>query len=58
MNKMMKTIGLGAPLALACSHAFAAQESYKIDENHSLANWSIRYVASKINAGKALSDAD
>ncbi len=27
--------------------ANAAQEAYKIDENHSFANWSIRHVASK-----------
>ena len=38
---------LAAALVLACSHALAEQETYKIDENHSFANWSVRHVASK-----------
>lgn len=47
MNTCIKTTWLGALLVLACSHAFAEQETYKIDENHSFANWSLRHVASK-----------
>jgi polyisoprenoid-binding protein YceI len=39
--------GLGAALVLACSHALAAPEAYKIDDAHSFVNWSIRHVASK-----------
>jgi polyisoprenoid-binding protein YceI len=42
MKINVKLIGLGAALVLACSHAFAEQETYKIDENHSFANWSLR----------------
>ena len=47
MKLMIKTLTLTAALVLACSHAIAEQEAYKIDENHSFANWSIRHVASK-----------
>ena len=47
MNNLIKNTGLVAALVLACSHALAEQEAYKIDENHSFANWSIRHVASK-----------
>jgi polyisoprenoid-binding protein YceI len=47
MKINVKLIGLGAALVLACSHALAEQETYKIDENHSFANWSLRHVASK-----------
>ena len=47
MKLIAKIIGLAADLVLACSHAIAEQETYKIDENHSFANWSIRHVASK-----------
>jgi polyisoprenoid-binding protein YceI len=47
MKKILKTTALGAALLLACSHALAEQEIYKIDENHSFANWSLRHVASK-----------
>lgn len=47
MKNSVKTMGLAAALVLACSHALAEQEAYKIDENHSFANWSIRHVASK-----------
>ena len=36
-----------AALLLACSHALAAPETYKIDDSHSFANWSVRHVASK-----------
>ena len=55
---------LAAALILACSHAIAEQETYKIDENHSFANWSIRHVASKTSGtfsditGKILIDRD
>jgi polyisoprenoid-binding protein YceI len=47
MKINVKLIGLVAALVLACSHALAEQEAYKIDENHSFANWSLRHVASK-----------
>jgi polyisoprenoid-binding protein YceI len=47
MKINVKLISLGAALVLACSHALAEQEIYKIDENHSFANWSLRHVASK-----------
>ena len=39
--------GLGAALVLACSHASAAPEAYRIDDTHSFANWSLRHVVSK-----------
>ena len=47
MKLIVSSLGLAAALILACSHAIAEQETYKIDENHSFANWSIRHVASK-----------
>ena len=56
MKSIAKTIGTGlkhssaglaAALVLVCSHALAEPEAYKIDENHSFANWSVRHVASK-----------
>ena len=47
MKLIVNSLGLAAALVLACSHALAEQETYKIDENHSFANWSIRHVASK-----------
>ena len=47
MKISFKNYALGAALVLACSHALAEQEMYKIDENHSFANWSLRHVASK-----------
>ena len=64
MKINVKSIGLAAALILACSHAIAEQETYKIDENHSFANWSIRHVASKTSGtfsditGKILIDRD
>ena len=47
MKISFKNYALGATLVLACSHAHAEQEMYKIDENHSFANWSLRHIASK-----------
>lgn len=47
MFKLIKTAGLQAALVLACSHAVAGSEAYKIDENHSFVNWSVRHVVSK-----------
>ena len=47
MRNLLKTTALAATLVLACSHALAEQEMYKIDENHSFANWSLRHIASK-----------
>ena len=64
MKLIAKTLGLTAALVLACSHALAEQETYKIDENHSFANWSVRHVASKTSGtfsditGKILIDRD
>ena len=37
---------LGLAFSLSTS-AFAAQETYKIDDSHSFANWSIRHVVAK-----------
>jgi polyisoprenoid-binding protein YceI len=47
MKLTAKTLGLAAALALACSHALAEPEAYRIDDSHSFANWSVRHVASK-----------
>ena len=64
MKLIVNSLGLAAALILACSHAIAEQETYKIDENHSFANWSIRHVASKTSGtfsditGKILIDRD
>ena len=64
MKLMIKTLTLTAALVLACSHALAEQETYKIDENHSFANWSVRHVVSKTSGtfsdvtGKILIDRD
>jgi polyisoprenoid-binding protein YceI len=60
----LSSAGLGAALVLVCSHAYAEAEAYKIDENHSFANWSVRHVASKTSGtfsdikGKIMIDAD
>ena len=64
MKLIANSLGLAAALVLACSHAIAEQETYKIDENHSFANWSVRHVASKTSGtfsditGKILIDRD
>ena len=64
MKLIVNSLGLAAALVLACSHALAEQETYKIDENHSFANWSVRHVASKTSGtfsditGKILIDRD
>lgn len=47
MINLIKTTALTTALLLACSHALADQEAYRIDDTHSFANWSIRHVASK-----------
>lgn len=47
MNIVLKIIALTGAMTLFSSQALAEQESYKIDNNHSFANWSIRHVASK-----------
>ena len=55
---------LAAALLLACSHALAEPVTYKIDNSHSFANWSLRHVASKTSGtfsditGKIMIDAD
>lgn len=64
MKKTLKTTVLVAALFLACSHAFAEPDAYRIDDTHSFANWSIRHVASKTSGtfsdikGKILIDAN
>lgn len=64
MNKLLKITILGASLVLACSHALAEPEAYRIDDSHSFANWSLRHVASKTSGtfseitGKILIDKD
>lgn len=47
MRALLKSIALAGVLALSASAAFAETETYKIDNNHSFANFSIRHVASK-----------
>jgi polyisoprenoid-binding protein YceI len=47
MHKMLIKPALAAALMLACSHALADPEAYRIDDSHSFANWSLRHVASK-----------
>ena len=64
MQLIVKTLGLVAALLLACSHAIAEPEAYRIDDSHSFANWSLRHVASKTSGtfsditGKILIDRD
>ncbi len=64
MQLIAKTLGLAAALVLACSHALAEPEAYRIDDSHSFANWSLRHVASKTSGtfsditGKILIDRD
>ncbi len=43
----MKKTGLAICILALSSAVFADQESYRIDDSHSFANWSIRHVASK-----------
>ena len=63
MQKIIQLISLATALMLACSHAFAEPDAYRIDDSHSFANWSIRHVASKTSGtfsditGKILIDA-
>ena len=47
MNLLIKKIALTTALTLAASQSFAEVETYKIDNNHSFANWSVRHVVSK-----------
>ena len=47
MNVLIKKIALATALTLAASQACAEAETYKIDNNHSFANWSLRHVVSK-----------
>ena len=64
MKLIVNLLGLAAALILACSHAIAEQETYKIDKNHSFANWSVRHVVSKTSGtlsditGKIVIDRD
>ena len=64
MYKTTKAIAIAAALVLACSHALAEPEAYRIDDTHSFANWSLRHVASKTSGtfsdikGKILIDAN
>ena len=63
MHISLKKIGLAGALLLVYSVAFADPETYRIDDSHSFANWSIRHVASKTSGtfsditGKILIDA-
>ena len=43
----LKNMALVGALSLASSQAFAEAETYKIDNSHSFANWSVRHVVSK-----------
>jgi polyisoprenoid-binding protein YceI len=43
----MKTLTIAAGLMLFSGMTFAEQETYKIDDAHSFANWTIRHVAAK-----------
>jgi polyisoprenoid-binding protein YceI len=43
----MKTLSAAIGLMLASTLVAAQQETYKIDDAHSFANWAIRHVASK-----------
>ena len=47
MNVLIKKIALATALTLAASQALAEAETYKIDNSHSFANWSVRHVVSK-----------
>ncbi len=64
MKNIAKNAALGVALVLACSHAFAEADAYRIDDSHSFANWSIRHVASKTSGtfsdikGKIMIDVD
>ena len=63
MKNFAKNTVLAGALLLACSHAIAEPEAYRIDDSHSFANWTIRHVASKTSGtfsditGKILIDA-
>ncbi|MES2579814.1 MAG: YceI family protein [Pseudomonadota bacterium] len=60
----MKKISVATALVLVSSYAIADPETYKIDNSHSFANWSIRHVASKTSGtfsdvtGKIIIDRD
>ncbi len=46
MNKLFATTTLAAGMLFSVS-AYAAQETYAIDSEHSFANWSVRHVVAK-----------
>jgi polyisoprenoid-binding protein YceI len=64
MQIVIKRIALASVWILACSLAMADTDSYRIDNSHSFANWTIRHVASKTSGtfsditGKILIDAN
>lgn len=64
MVGLMRKISAATALVLASSYAIADPETYKIDNSHSFANWSIRHVASKTSGtfsdvtGKIIIDRD
>jgi polyisoprenoid-binding protein YceI len=64
MKNIVKNAALGVFLVLACNHAFAEADAYRIDDSHSFANWTIRHVASKTSGtfsdikGKVMIDTD
>ncbi|OQW70739.1 MAG: polyisoprenoid-binding protein [Proteobacteria bacterium ST_bin12] len=47
MNITLKNIFLADALVVSSSYAIAEPETYKIDNNHSFANWNVRHVVSK-----------
>lgn len=64
MVGLMKKISVATALVLASSYAIAAPETYKIDNSHSFANWSVRHVVAKASGtfsdvtGKIIIDRD
>jgi polyisoprenoid-binding protein YceI len=64
MQIVIKRIALASAWILACSLAMADTDTYRIDNSHSFANWTIRHVASKTSGtfsditGKILIDAN
>lgn len=64
MVGLMKKISVATALVLVSSYAIAEPETYKIDNSHSFANWSIRHVVAKASGtfsdvtGKIIIDRD
>ncbi len=64
MVGLMRKISVATALVLVSSYAIAEPETYKIDNSHSFANWSIRHVVAKASGtfsdvtGKIIIDRD